>query len=96
NMRRCSRCCCRLWRAGSLPIPLGGISNYFCVSSLRQIGDRIAFDFCDGAVELGEDKFLVVPKGTEHRPRSLTHELGIILNTGNAASDLTVTELNRL
>lgn len=64
---------------------------------------RIAIDFRDGPVELGEGEFIVVPKGVEHRPRSLTHEPVVLmfepsttLNTGNAASDLTVTELNRL
>ncbi|KKB06876.1 mannose-6-phosphate isomerase [Devosia geojensis] len=64
---------------------------------------RIAVDFRDGAVEMGEGEFLVVPKGVEHRPRSLTHEPVVLmfepattLNTGNADSALTVTELNRL
>lgn len=64
---------------------------------------RIAIDFRDGAVEMGEGEFLVVPKGVEHRPRSLTHEPVVLmfepattLNTGNADSALTVTELNRL
>ena len=33
---------------------------------------RIAIDFRDGVVELGEGEFLVVPKATEHRPRALT------------------------
>ncbi len=64
---------------------------------------RIAIDFRDGAVELGEGDFLVVPKGVEHRPRSLTREPIVLmfepattLNTGNAESDLTVAELERL
>ncbi|GGA91458.1 cupin [Brucella endophytica] len=64
---------------------------------------RIAIDFRDGSVELGEGEFLVVPKAVEHRPRSLTNEPVVLmfepattLNTGNAKSDLTVTELKRL
>lgn len=64
---------------------------------------RIAIDFRDGAVELAEGDFIVVPKGVEHRPRSLTEEPVVLmfepattLNTGNAKSDLTVTELKRL
>jgi mannose-6-phosphate isomerase-like protein (cupin superfamily) len=64
---------------------------------------RIAIDFRDGVVELGEGEFLVVPKATEHRPRALTHEPIVLmvepsttLNTGNAVSDKTVTELKRL
>jgi mannose-6-phosphate isomerase-like protein (cupin superfamily) len=64
---------------------------------------RIAIDFRDGSVELGEGDFLVVPHGVEHRPRSLTPEPIVLmvepsttLNTGNAQSALTVTQLNRL
>ncbi|MCT7376610.1 cupin domain-containing protein [Chelativorans salis] len=64
---------------------------------------KIAIDFRDGAVELGEGEFIVVPKTVEHRPRSLTPEPVVLmfepattLNTGNAESDLTVTELKRL
>ena len=64
---------------------------------------RIAIDFRDGTVELGEGEFLTVPRGVEHRPRSLTPEPVVLmfepattLNTGNAESDLTVTELERL
>jgi mannose-6-phosphate isomerase-like protein (cupin superfamily) len=64
---------------------------------------RIAIDFRDGSVELAENDFIVVPKGVEHRPRSLTSEPVVLmfepattLNTGNATSDLTVTDLKRL
>lgn len=64
---------------------------------------RIAIDFRDGPVELGEGEFIVVPRGLEHRPRSLTPEPVVImfepattLNTGNADSALTVRELERL
>ena len=64
---------------------------------------RIAIDFRDGAVELGEGDFIVVPRMVEHRPRSLTEEPVVLmfepattLNTGNAESELTVAELKRL
>jgi mannose-6-phosphate isomerase-like protein (cupin superfamily) len=64
---------------------------------------KIAIDFRDGAVELGEGDFIVVPRGIEHRPRSMTAEPIVLmfepsstLNTGNAKSDLTVAELKRL
>ncbi len=64
---------------------------------------RIAIDFRDGAVELGEGDFLVVPRGIEHRPRSLTQEPVVAmfepattLNTGNVESEFTVPELERL
>lgn len=64
---------------------------------------RIAIDFRDGSVKLGEGDFIVVPRTVEHRPRSLTPEPVILMfepattvNTGNVKSDLTVTELKRL
>ncbi|PLP56855.1 cupin domain-containing protein [Mesorhizobium loti] len=64
---------------------------------------KIAIDFRDGPVELDEGDFIVVPRGVEHRPRSLTNEPIVLmfeptttLNTGNAKSDLTVTDLKRL
>jgi len=63
----------------------------------------IALDFRDGSVDLAEGDFLVVPHGVEHRPRALTHEPVVLmfepattLNTGNAESKFTVTELERL
>jgi mannose-6-phosphate isomerase-like protein (cupin superfamily) len=64
---------------------------------------RIAIDFRDGTVELGEGEFVVVPHGVEHRPRSLAREPVVLmfepattLNTGDAQSVLTVTDLKRL
>ena len=67
------------------------------------LSGRIAIDFRDGAVELGEGDFVVVPHGVEHRPRSLTKEPVVLMfepattvNTGNAQSRFTVTELERI
>jgi mannose-6-phosphate isomerase-like protein (cupin superfamily) len=64
---------------------------------------RVAIDFRDGVAEMGEGDFVVVPHGVEHRPRSLSPEPVVLmfepsstLNTGNAASALTVRELDRL
>jgi mannose-6-phosphate isomerase-like protein (cupin superfamily) len=64
---------------------------------------RIAIDFRDGSVELAEGDFIVVPRGVEHCPRSMTSEPVVLMfepsttvNTGNASSDLTVTDLKRL
>ncbi|MEM9279152.1 MAG: cupin domain-containing protein [Pseudomonadota bacterium] len=64
---------------------------------------KIAIDFRDGAVELGEGDFMVVPKTVEHRPRSLSDQPIVLmfepattLNTGNIESDLTVSDLKRL
>ena len=64
---------------------------------------RIAIDFRDGTVELASGEFIVVPRAVEHRPHSLSEEPVVLmfepattLNTGNAKSDLTVTDLKRL
>ena len=64
---------------------------------------RVAIDFRDGTVELGAGDFIVVPRTVEHRPRSLTEEPVVLmfepattLNTGDAVSDLTVSDLKRL
>ncbi len=64
---------------------------------------RIAIDFRDGSEELGEGEFVVVPRTVEHRPRSLTAEPVVLmfeptttLNTGNADSEKTVSELEYL
>ena len=64
---------------------------------------RIAIDFRDGVSEMGEGDFVVVPRGVEHRPRSLSPEPVVLmfepsttLNTGDAVSALTVRELDRL
>lgn len=67
------------------------------------VSGRMALDFRDGTVELAEGEFIVVPKAVEHRPRALTHEPVVLmfepattLNTGNASSDFTVTDLERV
>ena len=64
---------------------------------------RIALDFRDGTVELGEGEYITVPRTVEHRPRSLTHEPVVVmfepsttLNTGDVTSERTVSELKRL
>lgn len=64
---------------------------------------RIAIDFRDGTIELGEGDYLTVPRSVEHRPRSLTKKPVVLmiepsttLNTGDAKSDLTVSVLKQL
>jgi mannose-6-phosphate isomerase-like protein (cupin superfamily) len=64
---------------------------------------HIAIDFRDGVAEMAEGDFVVVPRGVEHRPRSLSRvpvvlmfEASTTLNTGDAVSALTVRELDRL
>ena len=64
---------------------------------------RIAIDFRDGSVTLGPGDFLLVPRGTEHRPRALEPEPVVLmvepattLNTGDAESAMTVAAPKRL
>jgi mannose-6-phosphate isomerase-like protein (cupin superfamily) len=65
---------------------------------------EIAIDFSDGTVCLSAGEFLMVPRGTGHRPRALSEapivlmfEKATTLNTGNAeASELTVRNLKTL
>ncbi|MEM8817452.1 MAG: cupin domain-containing protein [Pseudomonadota bacterium] len=64
---------------------------------------RIAIDFRDGTVELGDGDFIIVPRAVEHRPRSLTREPLVLMiepastiNTGDIVSDRTVKDLKRL
>jgi len=64
---------------------------------------RFRVEFRDHIVEMSPGECVVVPRGVEHRPRSLTPEPVVLmfepsttLNTGDAASALTVRELERL
>ena len=64
---------------------------------------RIAIDFRDGTVELGDGDFMVVPRAVEHRPRSLTSKPLVLMiepastiNTGSVVSERTVKDLKRL
>ena len=64
---------------------------------------RIAIDFRDDTVELGPQDFIVVPRGVEHRPRSVTPDALVLmvepsstLNTGTVVTDRTVAHLGRL
>ena len=67
------------------------------------LAGRIAIDFRDGTVEMDEGDYLTVPRGVEHRPRSLTKDPVVLmfepastLNTGDAESNLTVSNLKYL
>ena len=67
------------------------------------IEGRIAIDFRDGSRELGAGDFLVVPRGTEHRPRALADsaivamfEPASTINTGAEITDRTQTNLQSL
>jgi len=56
----------------------------------------------DGDIPLSAGEFLIVPKGTEHMPVAeeevhvLLFEPSTTLNTGNAVSDKSVAELERI
>ena len=67
------------------------------------LSGKIAIDFRDGVVDMGPGDFLTVPRGVEHRPRSLTDRPVVVmfepastLNTGDAISDKTVATPKRL
>lgn len=59
-------------------------------------------EYRDRRIELREHEFLVVPRGTEHRPVAaeevwvLLFEPATTLNTGNAEHELTRHELDRI
>lgn len=56
---------------------------------------RLKMEFRDKTVEIGENEFLIVPKGVEHRPVA-ENEVAVLLfepentlNTGNTRGELT-------
>ena len=67
------------------------------------VAGRMRMQFRDGDVVVEPGELIVVPRGVEHRPRSLSREPVVLmfepsttLNTGDATSALTVRELERL
>ncbi|MBM3219319.1 MAG: hypothetical protein FJZ38_11700 [Candidatus Rokubacteria bacterium] len=57
----------------------------------------------DGDRNVGPGELIIVPRGGEHRPKALTDEVHVLLlepkgtlNTGNATSNRTVAELDRI
>ncbi len=63
---------------------------------------RFTMEFRDRNVELNEGEILIVPRGVEHRPVAeeevhvLLFEPASTVNTGNAESELTRKELERI
>lgn len=63
---------------------------------------RLLIEFRDRTEELGPGQFLIVPKGTEHRPVApeevsvLLFEPASTLNTGDSTSTLTRPRLERI
>jgi mannose-6-phosphate isomerase-like protein (cupin superfamily) len=63
---------------------------------------KLLMDFRVGTVEINPGEFIVVPKGTEHRPHAdeevhlMLIEPKTVLNTGNVVNELTKTELETI
>jgi mannose-6-phosphate isomerase-like protein (cupin superfamily) len=63
---------------------------------------ELRMEFRDRTVIVGEQEFIIVPRGTEHRPVAeaevslMLFEPSTTLNTGNAKSDLTRTSLESI
>lgn len=63
---------------------------------------KFKMEFRDKTIELGEGEFLIVPKGTEHRPVAeeevsvMLFEPASTLNTGNIKGELTKESLEKI
>lgn len=66
------------------------------------INGNFKMEFRDKTVQLNEGEFLIVPKGVEHRPVAenevsvMLFEPATTLNTGDAQSDLTKRNLDKI
>jgi mannose-6-phosphate isomerase-like protein (cupin superfamily) len=66
------------------------------------VNGTIFIELEDKTIELNAGEFVVIPRGIEHRPYApeeasvLLFEPATTLNTGNATSDLTVTDLDTI
>ena len=67
------------------------------------VSGRLRIALRDGDVDLEPGEFLIVPRGVEHCPQSLTDECQVVLlepkttlNTGNIVNDRTVRDLKQL
>ena len=70
--------------------------------ALKALGG-VRMELEDGHREIGPGEFIIVPRGTEHRPVALTGEVHVLLlepkttlNTGNVVNERTVQRLQRL
>jgi mannose-6-phosphate isomerase-like protein (cupin superfamily) len=64
---------------------------------------RLLMQFRDGSREIGPGEFIIVPRGVEHCPKTLTDEVEMVLlepkgtlNTGNVTSERTVAAPERI
>lgn len=67
------------------------------------IKGRMRMGLRTGNIDVGEGEYLIVPRGTEHRPEALTGDCHVLLlepkttlNTGNIRSNRTVENPNTL
>ena len=67
------------------------------------IKGRLRMQLRGGDREIGAGEFIIVPRGTEHCPVTLTDEVQVVLlepkttlNTGNVSNERTVANLERL
>ena len=67
------------------------------------VGGRLRMQFRDGDRDVGPGEFIIVPKGVEHCPLTLSDEVHVVLleprstvNTGNLRSERTVAREERL
>ncbi len=64
---------------------------------------RLRMQLRPGGREVGPGEFIIVPRGTEHCPLALTHDVHVLLlepkgtlNTGNVINERTVADLEQL
>ena len=64
---------------------------------------RLRMELTTGHRDIGPGEFIIVPRGTEHRPVALTDDVHVLLlepkstlNTGNVVNDRTVERPQRL
>ena len=67
------------------------------------VAGRLRMQLRDGDREMGPGEFIVVPRGVEHCPLSLTDEVHVLLlepkstlNTGNVVNERTLAKLDRI
>lgn len=67
------------------------------------VSGRLDMEFRDRTVEVGPGEFIIVPRGTEHRPVAvggicevMLIEPETVLNTGNVRNERTVDNLDRI
>lgn len=67
------------------------------------IKGRLRMQLRNGDREIGPGEFIIVPRGTEHCPVTLSDEVHVVLlepkstlNTGNVVNERTISELDRI